>query len=199
MVALCGIYTAMQFTSFLLPKSFKWTLFCEDVKSKQCPHCGKIHTLKSHGSLYGVDPVKPEKSRRALRFYCSNRYSNKGCGQTFSVYFKSIIPYHTVRSSHLSDFFRLLLQGCTVHMAWYSSLIPFSLRSASSWLIKLKLNLSSLRSKLHELMKNISPTHLSPEMETLNMLKEHFSQDDFIASAQNNFQLPILQIRKFSS
>lgn len=189
----------MRFTSSLLPKTSEWTFFCEGIKSKQCPHCGKLYTLKSHGSLYGIDPVKPEVARRGLRFYCSNRYSNKGCGQTFSIHFETIIPYHTVRSSHLRDFFKLLLKGYTTHRAWYSSLVPFSLRSACSWLLKFKLNLPTLRSKLHEWAKNIQPTNQSLEIETINMLKEAFSQQDFIASTQKNLQQSIFPVRNTSS
>ena len=92
MVDLCDTLRIMRFTNSLLPKTSKWIFFCEGIKSEQCPHCGKLYTLKSHGSLYGIDPVKPEVARRVLRFYCSNRYSNKGCGKTFSINFETIIP-----------------------------------------------------------------------------------------------------------
>ena len=139
----------MRFTSPLIFPSSKWLLTSEIVKAKPCRHCKQSGQLKSHGALRGIHLSKPKPALRGIRIYCSNRYSNMGCGRTFSVLFSSMLPSLTVRAKHLSLFFKKLLTANSIHAAWHSSRIPFSLRSAYRWIEKLKLNQAMLRTTVY--------------------------------------------------
>ncbi|MFC1758297.1 hypothetical protein ACFL2H_05960 [Planctomycetota bacterium] len=57
------------------------------LKCLPCPHCQQTGALNRHGFLRGYDEQNfRQKAVRALRVFCSNRGSNKGCGRTFSVW-----------------------------------------------------------------------------------------------------------------
>jgi len=61
--------------------------FLLNLKLTQCPHCMKVGTLNRHGVLRGYDENNfRQKSIRARRVFCSNRYRAAGCGRTFSVW-----------------------------------------------------------------------------------------------------------------
>lgn len=57
------------------------------LKLTACPHCKKVGNLIKHGFLRGYDQHHHlEKTVRATRVFCSNRYAASGCGRTFSVW-----------------------------------------------------------------------------------------------------------------
>lgn len=59
----------------------------EKLKATACPHCKATGLLVLHGFLRGYDESSPrEKTVRARRIFCSNRYNRPGCGRTFSVW-----------------------------------------------------------------------------------------------------------------
>lgn len=61
--------------------------FLLNLKITQCPHCKKVGTLNRHGVLRGYDENNlKQKTIRARRVFCSNRYRADGCGRTFSVW-----------------------------------------------------------------------------------------------------------------
>jgi len=182
----------MRFTSLLQIKTSALLFFTQSITAKPCPHCSHNYTVKRHGSLYGVDLYKPEALRRGIRFYCSNRYSNRGCGRTFSIHFNTVIPYQSVNAELLSSFFRKLLESRSVHQAWHDSSVPFSLRCAYRWVKKFTLNLPSLRHKLHRLLKSLPLTENSIELETISILSDLFPSPNFLAAAQLELQVPIL-------
>lgn len=193
----------MQFTMPFCAESSQRLLFCEKIKATRCKHCKKSRTFKSHGFLYGVCVKSSGKAIRGLRFFCSNRYSNKGCGRSLSVFYNTCIPYHTVKSHHLVLILKLLQSGTTVHKAWYQSRLPFSSQTAAQWVNKFKLNLSQIRHKLYNLateqIRKIRYSEQTVEMETLDLLETHFTDSDFIAQMQSKFQLPFLSRLNISS
>lgn len=189
----------MRFTLPLRRYSSAWILFTQEIKSEKCPHCSKSYTLKCHGSLYGTDIEKPDTIRRGLRFYCSNRYSNEGCGRTFSIHFSTVIPYHSVTAYHLGTFLDQLLKAQSVHQAWYQSTIPFSLRTAYQWMRKFRLNLSPLRANLYHLAGTWAEKGMHVVLETITMLQETFSQPCYLSGAQQKLQLSVLQPLSSSS
>ena len=132
--------TSMRFTTPLIFKSSEWILISESVKSEPCRHCNRRGYLNNHGALRGIHITKPKQQTRGVRIYCSNRYSNRGCGRTFSILFNSMLPSLSIRAKQLTDFFKKLLTSKNVHAAWYSSAITFSLRSAYRWVKRLQLN-----------------------------------------------------------
>ena len=190
----------MRFIEPLRTNTTEWVVFRENIKSQQCPHCGCSHTVRSHGSLYGVGVQKDNVVRRGARFYCSNRYSNKGCGHTFSVHFNTVIPYHSVRSFHIVLLLVLFLTGGALHRAWHNSSIPFTFQSALHWFKKFKLNLPKSGHRLHDLIRRkIEYSNQSIEIETVNLLKNAFSEPDFVAQFQQQFQLPFFHTAEFIS
>lgn len=57
------------------------------LKCRPCPHCKHTGALNRHGFLKGYDGQDfKQKAIRALRVFCSNRGSARGCGRTFSVW-----------------------------------------------------------------------------------------------------------------
>lgn len=179
----------MRFTTPLIFPSSNWLLTAEILKAKPCRHCKKRGNLKSHGALRGTHLSEPQQALRGIRIYCSNRYSNKGCGRTFSVLFSSMLPSLTVRAKHLSLFFKKLLTANSIHAAWYSSGIPFSLRSAYRWINKFKLNQATIRSAVYSTLPPESPHPPHPHLETINYLTAAFPQsDNFIEAFQQQTQ-----------
>lgn len=179
----------MQFTTPLTFPSSKWLLISETIKATPCRHCNKSNYLKSHGPLRGIHLSKPEKKLRGIRFYCSNRYSNKGCGRTFSVLFSSMLPKLTVRAKQLKTFFKRLLTERSIHAAWHGSKIPFSLRSAYRWVEKLKLNQATIRSKIYSSLPCRSNCSSPPHCETISYLNTAWPQhNDFVAAFQQQTQ-----------
>lgn len=53
-----------------------------------------------------------------MAFFCSNRYSNKGCGRTYSILCLSAIPNCTARCDELYEFLSLLVIRGVVALAW---------------------------------------------------------------------------------
>jgi hypothetical protein len=65
----------------------EWQALTQCLKLTPCPHCNAVGALIRHGFLYGFDDSNPhQKTRRARRILCSNRYARPGCGRTFSVW-----------------------------------------------------------------------------------------------------------------
>jgi hypothetical protein len=57
------------------------------LKITRCPHCKVVGALIKHGFLRGYDQNNQlNKTIRAARVFCSNRYRAAGCGRTFSVW-----------------------------------------------------------------------------------------------------------------
>lgn len=182
----------MRFTTPLAFPSSKWLLISETVKSEPCRHCKKNGHLKSHGALRGIHISEPKMVIRGIRIYCSNRYSNMGCGRTFSVLFSSMLPALTVRAKHLSLFFKALLTVNCVHAAWHSSRIPYSLRSAYRWIKKLKLNQATLRAAAYSTLPCESPHSPLPHLETISYLTTAFPQsDNFVRAFQQQTQISL--------
>lgn len=191
----------MRFTSPFLYFSTSRIIASESIKSKSCPLCHKKGYIKSHGKLIGVHHSLPTPAFRGLRFFCSNRYSNAGCGRTFSVLFSSMISKSTVRAKHLTELFNNLLCTGNLHKAWSISKIPFSVRSAYRWLKLFEINQPHLRSQLYEQYKNGSPlqlSHLPIIIQSLSILKHIYPKDsNYIEKYQQQFQSPIFY--QFSS
>lgn len=180
----------MRFTTPLAFPSSAWLLLSESVKTDPCCHCKKKGSLKSHGALRGAHLSKPEKELRGIRFFCSNRYSNKGCGRTFSILFSSMIPALSLRAKQLTHFFKELLQKDSIHAAWHGSHLPFSLRSAYRWVKKFQLNQSTIRSAVYSTLPNEDASPLAPHLETIRYLQAS-SSGDFVEAFQLQHQTSI--------
>ena len=107
-----------------------------------CPHCRRSGTLKSHGFLRGSG-----NTLRGIRLYCSNRYSNRGCGRTFPVHFEGRIPHASLdlrqAAKIIGDSFRpdRCIRGIAADTC--------SMSTAYRWIKRFKLSQSLIRSRLH--------------------------------------------------
>jgi len=77
-----------HFIPNILPGSCEFLNLRVQLQAQPCLHCGNRDFLKAHGFLRGISQVL-----RGVRFYCSNRGSNTGCGRTFSVHFEGHLPH----------------------------------------------------------------------------------------------------------
>ena len=162
-----------------------WLLTQENIKAGPCRHCSVTGHVKNHGKLQGVGIDQPRNTTRGLRFFCSNRYSNKGCGRTFSVLFNTFIANHSLNTRHLLKLINQLLVTPNPHAAWQTSGIPFSLCSVYRWVKKLSLSQPTIRHLLHRHSSPPGTTGKTPLHTTLVYLLEAFTgENDPVASFQ---------------
>ena len=111
---------------------------------RPCPHCDRHHALKAHGFLRAAD-----SSIRGIRLYCSNRYSNQGCGRTFPVYFEKHIPHASLtcqQVSSLIESYQEITQDKAVELIGRIAHGICSKSTAYRWIKKFRLSQSILRS-----------------------------------------------------
>jgi len=163
----------VQFTSLQAHASPQWDKYHKKVTSSPCPHCSKEGFIRRHGYLKGKDLQKPKTIKRGLRFFCSNRFNNKGCARTFSIFFDVFLPRHSVTSHYLSIFLNEALHSSSIHATWHRIKLPFSINSAYRWMKKFKQNLARIRPFLHE---HYTGGHDSstPLQQTLQLLQSTF-------------------------
>jgi len=179
----------VKFTSLIPTVSALRTKLLQKTLSEPCPHCSKQGTIRRHGFLRGKDLHKPTTIERGLRFFCSNRYSNKGCARTFSIFFDSVIPRHSVSSRDLGEFLRHVLEESSIHAAWTHMKWPFSISSAYRWINSFKENMARIRPHLHERNDGDSSSS-SPLHETIRLLSTTFPLAP-VSQFQSTFQSPI--------
>lgn len=179
----------MKFTSLSPAASTLWAKLLQQILSSPCPHCAKQGAIRRHGFLRGKDLRQPKTIKRGIRFFCSNRYANKGCARTFSLFFDTSIPRHSLSSQDLGEFLRKSLQASSIHAAWAQMKLPFSISSAYRWIKSLKRNMARIRPLLHESQHH---AHASSSVlqETIRLLLETFPLNP-IARFQVTFQTPI--------
>lgn len=184
------VWMVMRFTTRLAPRSLCWNNFCRTIIEKPCPSCHRDDTVKRHGVLSGKDLLKPDRIIRGLRFYCSNRYSNKGCGRTFPVFFAGVLPRFSIDAMQLGEFISRALSSSSIHRAWHRMKLPFSLRSAYRWMRGFSLNQARLRPLLAGRTAINIDFSTTQERMTLHLLRKVFSSDKavFIHRFQLVFQ-----------
>jgi len=168
----------MRYTTPLRYLTNAWLLAGENIKTEPCRLCSSTGQVKNHGKLQGIGIDRPGTTTRGLRFFCSNRYSNKGCGRTFSVLFSTSIANHSLNSQHLLTLINQLLITPNTHAAWHQSGIPFSLRSVYRWVKKLSLNQSTIRHILHRYAPPPTATRGNPLKTTLAYLLDSFAGEN---------------------
>jgi hypothetical protein len=86
----------------------EWMAIAERLKQTPCPHCKGVGALVLHGFLRGYDESSPrQKTVRARRIFCSNRYARSGCGRTFSVWLADKIRRLSLTADALWQFLQL--------------------------------------------------------------------------------------------
>ena len=123
----------MKFTTYLAPNSLDLLNLRSKIKNHDCPHCHCRAAVLSHGYLRGYALSGDDKVTRGIAFFCSNRYSNIGCGRTFSIDWDTVIPYCSMRTSQLFELISEVAKGTTPHRAGLSETLRLSTRSARRW------------------------------------------------------------------
>jgi len=96
-----------------------------------CRHCSRTDQWISHGYVYKFSGEKVGK-----RILCGKRYGKQGCGHTFQLYLRHIIPQRRYTLSELMAFILALVNGATVEQAFHQALQHslFEHRQAWRWL-----------------------------------------------------------------
>ena len=182
----------MKFTTPLARRSSQLLKFTQIILSSACPHCDKHNSITRHGYLKGASLTSSSVIERDLRFFCSNRYSNTGCGSTFSILFSTFIPRHSMLAGALGQFLESAVKT-SVHKAWHASDLPFSIRSSYRWFKRFKVAQSLIRPLLSTSLPELSQiVHSSQEAITLSLMKKRLPHGaSFISQFQLTFQTPI--------
>ncbi len=172
------------------PDSCRFLNFRTAILSKPCPHCHRSGFVRPHG--YGRKGGEPAHS---CRFFCSNRYTHKGCGRTFSVFWDEVIPRASMRTSKLS-----LLMDRFAHSGGNSlssvfrqsqDLLDCSLSTAYRWFRRFRLHQPTIRSALFGLERKLPDRSTGSNVAvTWQWLAESFAGAICpIAGFQSRFQL----------
>ena len=162
----------------------------DSIRMRFCPHCQKSSSLVKHGYIWGVDysSKQPDsKIIRARRFFCSNKGTRCGCGKTVTVYHFHSIPKTSILAPLLWQWLQIVLDGFSIHSAWYYSGIKFSLSTAYRLWHKAKTHISYWKSQLVRLTDWSTISGTSVLGQVLNHFKSAFEAEPF-ASLQLRFQ-----------
>lgn len=187
------VYDAgVKFTRFLAPQSLDYLNFRTKIKALGCPRCRCPSAVVSHGYLPGCPVQGDGRDTRGMRFLCSDRYSNPGCGGTFSVHWETVIPLCTLHTLQLLGLVRAVAGGRSIHQAWYFSGLTFSLSTAYRWIARwLKLT-ARIRTALCTVAEPPGKSDGRPDPYTLDHLAVAFPQSACaIAAFQSGLQASI--------
>ena len=182
----------VKFTRHSVPGSLEQLNLRVSLRAGGCVHCRCSGTLVGHGFLRGLAPTGNDIVTRGLRMFCSDRYSNRGCGRTFPVYWDDVIPFATLRTVQIIELIRALASAPSPHAGWAASKLLMSLSSAYRWLARWKRSGTSLLTWLGVLTAPPRKTDGEPDPLHLRHLDTAFPSCPCPAAAfQNRFQIPV--------
>ncbi len=165
------------------------------LKSFPCPACKYPGNLIWNGLRYGG----PEKSNfnpavRGYRVFCSNRYNNKGCGHSYTVYLSCFLHGLIFRAQTLWLFLKTVLQNISLQLIPIKKKLPFSPSTAFRLWKRFLLNLSHIRSFLIKITSPPASREIRPEMQTIAHIQTAFPNSVCpITDFQSHFQENILE------
>lgn len=112
------------------------------LRSQPCIHCGSRESLKAHGFLRSTN-----HNIRGIRFFCSGRDSNQGCGKTFSIHFEDSLPNSSLTAHQADEIITSKHQPLDTKKTPTGKEITKSTRSR--WLKKFDLSQYYIRSQLY--------------------------------------------------
>jgi len=182
----------MKFTRFLAPNSLEMFEMRAKIRADGCRRCHCTSSVVGHGYLAGLAATGHGSAARGLRFLCSDRYSNIGCGGTFSIHWDSVIPYCTMRTAQLLGLLLAISAGSSTHRAWAASRLTVAVRTAYRWVAKWRHLTAHLRAKLCLVTPPPGKVDDQPDLFTLRHLAAAFpTASCLIAAFQNAFQVPV--------
>ena len=182
----------MKFTRFLTPNSLELLDLRVKIRVDGCRRCHCTSSVVAHGYLRGNAATGQQVATRGLRFLCSDRYSNIGCGATFSIHWDTVIPYCTLRTAELLDLLRAVSTGLTTHGAWAASRLSVSVQTAYRWVAGWRRHTAHLRARLCLVVPPPGKADDQPDLLTLRHLAAAFpTASCHIAAFQRVLQVPI--------
>lgn len=182
----------MKFVRFLEPNSLERLNLCAKIKASGCRYCKCPSAVVVHGHLWGYAASGDEKTTRGLRFLCSNRYSNPGCGRTFPVYWDTVIPHCSLRTFKLLDLVRTVAAGRSTHGAWLVAARDISISTVYRWVARWRSLAAHIRTRLCLLVPPPGKSDGQPDLFTLHHLAAAFPKAFCaIAAFQNGLQTAI--------
>jgi len=92
-------------------ESCEFLNFRFSVRSQPCPHCHWTNFVKAHGYVRASKEAdhQPASSIRAVRFMCSARNGDSGCGRTLSIHWDHLVPRSSLESAQVSQIIETLI------------------------------------------------------------------------------------------
>jgi len=168
----------------------------ENLKLLPCPHCRRVGMLIHHGYVWGRPGIGPERTRRARRFFCSNRRRRHGCGRTFSVYRADVLPGFSLTTSVAWLFLSAVATGASLEMSYLTlpADVPFSWSTLLRFWRRFRRHLPAIRSRLVDncRLQAVAPTDVTRE--TIRHLTRHLHDPPLnpVAVFQLRFHKPFL-------
>jgi len=122
----------VKFSRCYEPDSLEFLNLRVQIKAGGCPHCRHPSAVIAHGYLKAA----AGGNTRGMRLFCSDRYSNEGCGRTFSVHWDTVIPRCSLPTAQILALMRVVAGGPSTHGAWYFAGLSVSISSAYRWVAK---------------------------------------------------------------
>jgi len=170
--------------------------FHQKLKQYKCPHCNILGYLILHGFLYGYSDITNNHGFiRGRRFFCSNRYSNRGCGKTFSLLKSCLIRKMTFTAKTVWAFISNLYSGLNIFHSFFILNIPASVSTPYRLFVKLKQHQFKIREQLLKIQPPPEDNALKePFILTIKHLKEVFGDATQcpITAFQHTFQTSII-------
>lgn len=173
-----------------LPPSFVkgWTeleSLAQRIKQWACPHCQCVGCLIFHGWLRGYSSKGKEKTVRAKRLFCSDRFKAGGCGRTVSIFLGECLRGLQITATALWLFVQRALEGPSTQTAWQAHGGRLSLSTGYRLWRRLQEALPHLRtwlSRRRDPPKDVATSH--PLGALVAHLRETFGQEGPIAGLQ---------------
>lgn len=158
------------------------------LRAEGCVHCRRVDTVVGHGHLQ-TDPCLKSRGGRLL---CSDRYSNSGCGRTFSVHWDDVIPGASLAAAELLTLIRALSTAPSRHAAWAATRLTISLTGAYRWFARWASFAPSIKTWLCTVCHPPGKSDGLPDPHNLRHLDAAFPACPCPAAAfQKRFQAPL--------
>ena len=178
----------VKFTRRTAPGCMERLSLLVALRAAGCVHCRRVDTVVGHGHLQ-TDPCFKS---RGVRLLCSDRYSNSGCGRTFSVHWDDVIPGASLAAAELLSLISALAAAPTRHAAWAASPLAISLTGAYRWFGRWARFALSIKTWLCAVCDPPGKSDSLPDPHNLRHLDAAFPACPCPAAAfQNRFQVPL--------
>jgi hypothetical protein len=156
----------------------------KQLENEACHHCQRTRQLVSHGFIYKKRALGIPLEVVGKRVFCSNRNQRTGCGRTLRLYLDIAVRYLHYIGEQVVAFVFALMSGMRVQQAYFQSTGTADPRHAYRWLRRLRMQLSSYRSLMHQPPLStctprqvpVRPAHSYLLKSTFAWLLQHFGE-----------------------